>query len=99
MIFSLGEHRVKVLGKGQFVAPGAMLIGNVILEAQASVWFNAVLRGDNEPITIGERSNVQDGCVLHTDPGYPLTLGRGVTVGHLAMLHVLHGCEVGDNSA
>ncbi|MCP4286766.1 MAG: gamma carbonic anhydrase family protein [Gammaproteobacteria bacterium] len=95
MIFALGEDRVIMEGNGQFVAPGAMLIGRVILEAQASVWFNAVLRGDNEPITIGERSNVQDGCVLHTDPGYPLTLGRGVTVGHLAMLH---GCEIGDNS-
>lgn len=95
MIFALGEDRVVMNGEGQFVAPGAMLIGKVILEAQASVWFNAVLRGDNEPITVGERSNVQDGCVMHTDPGYPLTLGRGVTVGHLAMLH---GCTVGDNS-
>jgi len=95
MIFTLGEDQVEMVGEGQFVAPGAMLIGKVVLQAQASVWFNAVLRGDNEPITIGERSNVQDGCVLHTDPGHPLTLGRGVTVGHLAMLH---GCEVGDNS-
>jgi len=95
MIFALGGDQVEMVGEGQFVAPGAMLIGKVILRAQASVWFNAVLRGDNEPITIGERSNVQDGCVLHTDPGHPLTLGRGVTVGHLAMLH---GCEIGDNT-
>lgn len=95
MLFALGEDQVKKIGEGQFVAPGAMLIGKVVLQAQASVWFNAVLRGDNEPIVIGERSNVQDGSVLHTDPGHPLTLGRGVTVGHLAMLH---GCEVGDNS-
>jgi carbonic anhydrase/acetyltransferase-like protein (isoleucine patch superfamily) len=95
MIFALGEDRVEMVGEGQFVAPGAMLIGKVVLKAEASVWFNAVLRGDNEPIIIGERSNVQDGCILHTDPGHPLTLGRGVTVGHLVMLH---GCEVGDNS-
>ncbi len=95
MIFALGDDRVEMVGEGQYVAPGAMLIGKVVLMGQASVWFNAVLRGDNEPITIGECSNVQDGCVLHTDPGYPLSLGRGVTVGHLAMLH---GCEVGDNT-
>ena len=95
MIFALGDDRVEMVGEGQYVAPGAMLIGKVVLMGQASVWFNAVLRGDNEPITIGECSNVQDGCVLHTDPGYPPSLGRGVTVGHLAMLH---GCEVGDNT-
>ena len=95
MLFALGEDQVELVGEGQFVAPGAVLIGKVILQAQASVWFNTVLRGDNEPIVIGERSNVQDGSVLHTDPGHPLTLGRGVTVGHLAMLH---GCEVGDNT-
>lgn len=95
MLFALGEDQVEMVGEGQFVAPGAILIGKVVLQAQASVWFNAVLRGDNEPIVIGERSNVQDGSVLHTDPGHPLTLGRGVTVGHLAMLH---GCQVGDNS-
>lgn len=95
MLFALGDDQVEMVGEGQFVAPGAVLIGKVILRAQASVWFNAVLRGDNEPITIGERSNVQDGCVLHTDPGSPLTLGCGVTVGHLAMLH---GCSVGDNT-
>ncbi|MCB1904354.1 MAG: gamma carbonic anhydrase family protein [Gammaproteobacteria bacterium] len=95
MLFALGEDQVELVGEGQFVAPGAVLIGKVILQSQASVWFNAVLRGDNEPIVIGERSNVQDGSVLHTDPGHPLTLGRGVTVGHLAMLH---GCEVGDNT-
>lgn len=78
-----------------FVADNAVVLGRVILEADTSVWFGATLRGDNEPITLGARSNVQDGCVFHTDPGYPLTLGRGVTVGHQAMLH---GCTVGDNS-
>jgi carbonic anhydrase/acetyltransferase-like protein (isoleucine patch superfamily) len=78
-----------------WVAPGARLIGNVILRSGASVWFNAVARGDNEPIEIGEGSNVQDGCVLHTDPGCPLTIGPGVTVGHQA---ILHGCVIGANS-
>jgi len=78
-----------------WVAPDAVLIGRVRLLARASVWFRAVLRGDNEPIEVGEESNVQDGCVLHTDPGFPLTLGPRVTVGHLAMLH---GCTVGEGS-
>jgi carbonic anhydrase/acetyltransferase-like protein (isoleucine patch superfamily) len=78
-----------------FVAPGARLIGRVILRAGASVWFNAVLRGDNEPIEVGRGSNVQDGCVLHTDPGLPLTIGADVTVGHAA---ILHGCTIGDGS-
>ncbi len=78
-----------------WVAPDAVLIGRVRLCARASVWFGAVLRGDNEPIEVGEESNVQDGCVLHTDPGFPLTLGPRVTVGHLAMLH---GCSVGEGS-
>ena len=95
MIYRLDDLRVQLRDDGHFVADNAMLIGNVILEAQASVWFGAVLRGDNEPITIGEGSNVQDGVVMHTDPGYPLTLGPGVTVGHMAMLH---GCTVGANS-
>jgi carbonic anhydrase/acetyltransferase-like protein (isoleucine patch superfamily) len=78
-----------------WVAPNATLIGKVCLEAGASVWFGAVLRGDNEWIQVGENSNVQDGAVLHTDMGSPLTLGKGVTVGHNAMLH---GCSVGDYS-
>lgn len=78
-----------------YLAPGAQLIGHVILGDEATVWFNAVLRGDNEPITIGARSNIQDGSVLHTDPGAPLTVGDGVTVGHKVMLH---GCTIGDNS-
>jgi carbonic anhydrase/acetyltransferase-like protein (isoleucine patch superfamily) len=76
-----------------WVAPGARLIGRVRLLAGASVWFNAVLRGDNEWIEVGRGSNVQDGCVLHTDPGLPLTIGADVTVGHNA---ILHGCTVGD---
>ena len=78
-----------------WTAPNATLIGNVRLEEGASVWFNAVLRGDNELILIGKDSNVQDGAVMHTDMGYPLTFGTGVTIGHNAMLH---GCTVGDYS-
>lgn len=78
-----------------WVAPTAVLVGKVILKARASVWFGAVLRGDNEPITIGEDSNVQDNTVMHTDPAFPLTIGKGVTIGHQAMLH---GCTVGDYS-
>ena len=78
-----------------YVAPDAVLIGRVRIADNASVWFNAVLRGDNEWIEVGEGSNVQDGCVLHTDPGFPLSIGAGCTIGHGV---VLHGCTVGDNS-
>ena len=78
-----------------WVAPTAVCIGKVRLEKDASVWWNAVLRGDNEWINIGEGSNVQDGCVLHTDPGFALTIGTNVTVGHKA---ILHGCTVGDGA-
>lgn len=94
MKYCLDEQRVNAHAES-WVAPDATLIGKVQLDAGASVWFAAVLRGDNELIHIGADSNVQDGCVLHTDMGWPLTLGRGVTVGHRA---VLHGCEVGDYS-
>lgn len=95
-LYTLDGVAVETPGEGRFwVAPGAALIGRIVLRENASVWFNAVLRGDNEPIVIGTGSNVQDGAVLHTDMGSPLTLGRDVTVGHLAMLH---GCEVGDGS-
>ncbi|MCA3574312.1 MAG: gamma carbonic anhydrase family protein [Aestuariivirga sp.] len=78
-----------------WVAPDAALIGKVRLQRMASVWFGAVLRGDKEWIVIGENSNVQDGAVLHTDPGLELRVGRNCTIGHKA---ILHGCEVGDNT-
>src|SRR5436190_20358213 len=94
MIYQLGERRVSAEGE-YFVAESAVVIGNVVLRANASVWFNAVIRGDNELITIGENSNVQDGSVLHTDLGFPLTIGANVTVGHMVMLH---GCTIGENS-
>lgn len=95
MLYELGEKRVQVKDSSVYVAPNATVIGNVVLEAQSSVWFNVVIRGDSDPIIIGEKSNVQDAAVLHTDPGYTLELGKGVTVGHKAMLH---GCTVGDYS-
>lgn len=95
-IYKLDGIAPEFPGEGHYwVAPSADLMGRVRLKADASVWFNAVLRGDNEWIEIGEGSNVQDGCVLHTDMGAPLIIGRGCTIGHNA---ILHGCIVGDNS-
>ena len=78
-----------------WIAASADVIGRVRLERNASIWFNAVLRGDNELISVGEGSNIQDGCVLHTDMGSPLTVGKHCTIGHKAMLH---GCTIGDNT-
>lgn len=95
MIFALGEREPIIEGDGHFIADNASVIGSVRLRAQSSVWFNCVLRGDNDWIDIGERSNIQDNSVLHTDPGIELVVGNGVTVGHRVMLH---GCRIGDNS-
>ena len=95
-IYSLADADLEVEDENAYwVAPTAVLIGRVVLKANASVWWGAVLRGDNEPIVIGENSNVQDGSVLHTDIGAPLTVGRDVTIGHQVMLH---GCTIADNS-
>ena len=93
-IYQLGEHAPEI-DPSAFVADTATLVGKVTLEANASVWFGATLRGDNERITIGANSNVQEGTVMHTDIGYPLDIGNNVTIGHQAMLH---GCTVGDGS-
>ena len=94
MKFSLADR--KVICKGDyFIAQNATVVGSVVLENNASIWFNCVVRGDNDVITIGENSQLQDACVLHTDPGYPLTLGRNVSIGHMAMLH---GCTIGEGS-
>ena len=94
-IYALGDVAPVLPESGKYwVAPDAQVMGNIVLKENASVWFNAVLRGDNDPIIIGENSNVQDGAILHTDIGCPLTLGANVTVGHQAMLH---GCTVSDN--
>ena len=94
MFYDLENKKPKNSGEN-WVAPNAVIIGDVTLEKNSSIWFNATLRGDIENIQIGEGSNVQDGSVLHTDPGYPLKVGKNVTIGHLVMLH---GCFIGDNS-
>ena len=89
-IYALGDSKPQLPPQGEYwVAPSASVIGNVILHSNASVWFGAVLRGDNETLSIGAGSNVQDGSVLHSDLGQPLTIGERVTVGHKV---VLHGC-------
>lgn len=95
MKYSLEDKRVTLVGSGHFIAPNATLIGDVTLQENASVWFNCVLRGDADHIEIGAGSNIQDGSVLHADPGFPMTVGKNVTVGHKAMLH---GCTIGDGS-
>ncbi len=95
MKLALGDARVTTDGDDYWIAPTAVVIGKVRLQRNASVWWNTVLRGDNETITIGENANVQDGSVLHTDPGYPLVLAANVSVGHMVMLH---GCEIGEGS-
>ncbi|MGE0493480.1 MAG: gamma carbonic anhydrase family protein [Vulcanimicrobiota bacterium] len=87
------EKNSPSLGAGVFVAPNATLIGQVVLEAESSVWFGAVLRGDNDRITIGARSNLQEGCIVHVDPGLPVTVGEDCVIGHGA---ILHGCTVGN---
>ena len=92
-LVTLGEHR-PVAAESAFLAPGAVLIGRVTVSAWASIWYGAVLRADHDSIFVGERSNIQDGCVLHADPGVPLSLGSDVTVGHNA---TLHGCTIEDH--
>ncbi len=94
MFYNLKDKKTKNSGEN-WVAPNATVIGDVTLEKNTSIWFNATLRGDVENIYVGEGSNIQDGSVLHTDPGFPLKIGKDVTVGHLVMLH---GCFVDDNS-
>ncbi len=94
MIYSLGDRKAKI-HQNVFVAPTASIIGSVVLHEQSSVWFNVVIRGDLDVIEIGAGSNIQDGSVLHVDPGIGIKIGRKVTVGHKAMLH---GCVIGDGS-
>ena len=95
-LYALDDWRPELPPKGQYwIAPSATLIGRVRLAAGASVWFGSVIRGDNDWISIGERTNIQDLCTLHTDPGIPLTVGANVSVGHGA---IIHGATVGDNT-
>lgn len=95
MIYSLGERRPEISGDAAFIADNATIIGSVEIAADASVWFGAVLRGDNDWIRVGRGANVQDGSILHTDAGIELVVGENVTVGHRVMLH---GCEIGNNA-
>lgn len=95
VIYRLGDKQVEIRGDDYFVADNATVIGSVIIENNVSVWFNVVIRGDNDPIHIGEGTNIQDGSVLHTDAGIPMRIGKNVTVGHKVMLH---GCDIGDDT-
>jgi carbonic anhydrase/acetyltransferase-like protein (isoleucine patch superfamily) len=95
MLYNLGSRSVVLHGSGHYVAPNANIIGSVVLESEVSIWFNVVIRGDNDTITVGERSNIQDGSILHTDAGIPLNVGPSVSIGHLVMLH---GCTIGEGS-
>lgn len=95
-LYDLDGIKVRTPGEGRYwVAPNALVVGNVEIGEDASVWFGSSIRGDNEPIRIGRGSNIQEGCVLHTDPGYPMSIGDDVTVGHMVMLH---GCTIGRRS-
>ena len=94
MLYELDDKRLK-LPENYFIAKSAAVIGNVALGNDVSIWFNVVIRGDTELIVIGDESNIQDGTIIHTDPGYPMILGKGVTIGHKAMLH---GCTIGNYS-
>ena len=94
-IFSLGERTVRLVGEHHYVAYDATLVGSITLHQDVSIWFKVVVRAEHEPVVIGEGTNVQDGSVLHVDPGYPMTLGRNVSIGHKVMLH---GCTIGDGT-
>ena len=94
-LYSIGDKRVELRGAHHYIAHDATLVGAITLEADANIWFKVVIRAENDMVRIGEATNVQDGSVLHVDPGFPLTLGNRVTIGHKVMLH---GCTVGDGS-
>lgn len=95
-LYALGSQSPETPSEGRYwVAPDAHVIGRVTLGDEVGVWFGAVLRADNEPIRVGARSNIQEGAVIHVDPGYPVTIGEGCTIGHRA---IVHGCTIGDNS-
>jgi carbonic anhydrase/acetyltransferase-like protein (isoleucine patch superfamily) len=93
--YQVKNVKPRLQGEDHFIAPNASIIGDVLLKDKASVWFNVVIRAENDSVVIGERSNIQDGCVLHVDPGFPLVIGCDVTVGHKV---ILHGCTVGNGS-
>ena len=94
-LFDLGERRVQLIGEHHYIAHDATVVGDVVLHPNANIWFQCVVRAENDRITIGENCNVQDASVLHVDPGFPMTLGRNVSIGHKVMLH---GCSVGEGT-
>lgn len=94
-LYSLHDRRVELRGGHHYIAHNATLVGAIVLEADVSIWFNVVIRADNDTVHIGEASNIQESSVLHVDPGFPMKLGRQVTIGHKAMLH---GCSIGDGA-
>ena len=94
-LFAIGERRVQLLGDHHFVAHDATLVGDITLHNNVNIWFQVVIRAENDSVAIGENCNVQDGSVLHVDPGYPLTLEKNVSIGHKVMLH---GCTIGEGS-
>lgn len=95
MIYHVDHRRPEFASDWHFIAPNAIVVGSVKIGHQVSIWFNTVIRGDNDWISIGDNTNIQDGSVLHADPGYPIDLAQGVSVGHKAMLH---GCSIGENT-
>ncbi|MBY3987834.1 gamma carbonic anhydrase family protein [Rhodococcus fascians] len=95
MILALDNRRVPSIAPDAWIAPGAVVVGDVTIGAESSIWYNAVLRGDNTSIVVGSRTNIQDGCVVHADEGSPAILGNSVTVGHNT---TLHGCTIADNT-
>ena len=94
-LFALGARRVRLLGEHHYVAHDATLVGDITLAEAVSIWFQVVIRAENDRVEIGEACNIQDGSVLHVDPGFPMTLGKNVSIGHKVMLH---GCTIGDGS-
>lgn len=95
-LYALDDHVPQIADpKRVYIAPGAHVMGQVVLGLDVSIWFNASIRADNEPIVIGDETNIQEGCVLHVDPGFPLTIGKRATIGHKA---ILHGCTIGDGA-
>jgi carbonic anhydrase/acetyltransferase-like protein (isoleucine patch superfamily) len=94
-LFSIGERRIELRGEHHYIAYDATLVGSIVLENNVNVWFKVVIRADNDQVTIGEGCNIQDGSVLHVDPGYPMNLARRVTIGHKVMLH---GCNIGEGT-
>ncbi|MCD6044121.1 MAG: gamma carbonic anhydrase family protein [Burkholderiales bacterium] len=94
-LFAIGQRQVQLLGEHHYIAHDATLVGDITLHNDVSIWFQVVIRAENDRVTIGEGCNVQDGSVLHVDPGFPMTLGKQVSIGHKVMLH---GCTIGDGS-